>query len=115
MDDYHTVKIALAIVCSLLLVLAQAMAVSVPTASANVAKPDCGCGGKMSCCQRASAPQPLAATVPASAQNQLLSPVPAAVVWVLAAAGNPQIFPTVSPVLSVGAAPIFARHCAWLL
>ena len=115
MDNHHTVKIALAIVCSLLLVLAQAKAVSVPAATASVVKPDCGCGGKMSCCQRASAPQPLAATVPASAQIQLLSPVLAVVIWVLAAAGNPKIFPTVSPVLSVGAAPIFARDCAWLL
>ena len=113
MDAQPTVKIALAIVCSLLLVLGQAMAVAVPVASAGAAVKDCGCGGKMSCCRHAS--QPPVATVPVSSQNQIVSSVPAVMVWVLASTKTSQISPTVSPSLSVGAAPIFARDCARLI
>jgi hypothetical protein len=107
------VKIALAIVCSLFLVLGQAMAVSVPVACAVAAVKDCGCGGKMSCCRHAS--QPPAATAPASSQNQIVSPIPAQLVWVLAATGAAQVSPTVSPFLAAGTAPIFARDCARLI
>lgn len=113
MDAQPTVKIALAIVCSLLLVLGQAMAVAVPAASAGAAVKDCGCGGKMSCCRHAA--QPPVATVPVSSQNQIVSPVPAVMVWVLTNTGTSQISPTVSPSLSAGAAPIFARDCARLI
>ena len=113
MDAQPTVKIALAIVCSLLLVLGQAMAVAGPVASAGAAVKDCGCGGKMSCCRHAS--QPPVATVPVSSQNQIVSSVPAVMVWVLASTKTSQISPTVSPSLSVGAAPIFARDCARLI
>jgi hypothetical protein len=113
MDAQPTVKIALAIVCSLLLVLGQAMAQSVPVASTGAAVKDCGCGGKMSCCRHAS--QPPVATVPVSSQNQIVSSVPAVMVWVLASTKTSQISPTVSPSLSVGAAPIFARDCARLI
>jgi len=113
MDNQQTVKIALAIVCSLLLVLGQAMAVSVPVASTGSAVKDCGCGGKMSCCRHA--PQPPVATAPASSQNQILSPVPAVLISILAKTGTAQIFPAVSPSLSAEAAPIFARNCARLI
>lgn len=113
MDAQSTVKIALAIVCSLLLVLGQALALAVPAASTGAAVKDCGCGGKMSCCRHI--PQPLAATAPAVSQNQIVSPAPALAVWVLATAGTASISPTVSPSLSAGAAPIFARDCARLI
>jgi hypothetical protein len=109
------VKAALAIVCCVFLVLGQALALSVPAAGTSVAQHDCGCGGKMSCCRQASVPQPVTATAPAGSQNQILSPVPAAVVWFLTAAEAAPISPTVSPSMSVGAAPIFARNCAWLI
>jgi len=113
MNDDQTVKIALAIICSLFLVLGQAIALPVPAASAGAAVKECGCGGKMSCCRPAS--QPPVAAAPAGAQNQILSPAPALVAWVLAPAGTAQIFPAVSPFLSAGAAPIFARDCARLI
>ena len=113
MNDNQTVKIALAIICSLFLVLGQAIALPVPAASASAAVKECGCGGKMSCCQSAS--QPPVAAAPAGTQNQILSPAPALVAWVLASAGAAQISPAVSPFLSVGVAPIFARDCARLI
>jgi hypothetical protein len=107
------VKIALAIVCSLFLVLGQALAVSVPVASAGPAVKDCGCGGKLSCCRHAA--QPPVATAPASSQNQILSSAPALVAWLLAATKTAHISPTVSPSVSAVAAPIFARDCARLI
>jgi hypothetical protein len=107
------VKIALAIVCSLFLVLGQAMALPVPAASAGAAVKDCGCGGKMSCCRHAS--QPPVAAAPASSQNQIVSPAPAVAAWVLAKTGTSKISPAVSPSLAVGVAPIFARDCARLI
>jgi len=109
------VKIALAIVCSLFLVLGQALALSVPTASVSVAKHDCGCGGKMSCCQKNPASQPLTAIASAGSENQVVSSVPVMVIWVLAATGTAQISPTVSPSLIARSAPIFARNCVWLI
>jgi hypothetical protein len=109
------VKIALVIACSLFLILGQATMVCGANASASVTKHDCGCGGKMSCCQHASVPQPVSATAPAGSQNQILSPVPAMVVWFLANTGTTQISPTAFPSLSIGAAPIFARNCVWLI
>jgi hypothetical protein len=109
------VKIALTLFCSLLLILGQGASASMPVVGIGQVKKDCGCGGRMSCCRQASVPQPLTATAPASSQNQILSPVPAAVIWVLASAGTASISPTVSPSLSTGAAPIFARDCARLI
>jgi hypothetical protein len=104
------VKIALTILCSLLLMLGQTMAAPVASAA------DCGCGGKSACCKQAQVPTaPPAATVPASSQIQMVSPVPAVVVWSLAAAGTFSISPTVSPSLTAGVAPIFARNCSRLI
>lgn len=110
--DKQTMKIALTILCSLLLVLGQAVAVSAP--AGGLAAADCGCGGKMACCQQTPVPPaPPAATVPAGSQNQMVSPIPAVVAWVLAPAGTASISPPVSPLLTAASAPIFARHCAW--
>jgi hypothetical protein len=111
------VKFALAIVCSLLLVLGQAVAWSMPVSCAGAAENNCGCGGQMPCCKTAAAPapQPLAATAPLGSQNQMLSPVPVAVVWVSPAAETTSISPTVSPSLTAAVTPLFARHCVRLL
>jgi len=110
------VKIALSILCSLMLLWAQLAVAAVPAAGAIAGQPmkHCCCGGKMSCCH-ASAPQPLAATPQLGSQNQIVSPVPAVVVWVLAAAETSSISPIVASALTAGDAPLFARHCAWLI
>lgn len=110
-------KIALAIVCSLFLILGQAVVVCTANASATGAKHDCGCGGKMSCCaaKQASVPQPVAATVPAGSQNQIIFSVPVFVVLDLANTESVSISPTVPASLSANVAPIFARNCAWLI
>ena len=78
-------KIVLANACGLMLVWAQALAVSTPVVDRTAAR-HCGCGGTMPCCRAASASHsiPLDATS-SSASQHILSPVPAAVVWVLAA------------------------------
>jgi hypothetical protein len=109
------VKQTLAIVFSLLLVLGQAMSMPVQPAGAGVAKHDCGCGGRMSCCQHASASLPLAATAPASSQNQIIFAVSVSLVWVLTNTANVQIFPTISPSHFASGASIFARNCIWLI
>jgi len=108
------VKIVLTILCSLLLLGGQVMVAA--SATRPVAE-DCGCGGKMACCQTAPAAPtaPLDAPAPATSQHQVLSPVPATVVWVLAAAGTPFISPTVSPSLAAADAPLFARICVRLI
>lgn len=115
MDDDFFVKIALTILCSLLLLWGQA-AVASASAISPVAE-DCGCGGKMACCRTAPAPAsaPLEATAPAASPNQILSPVPATVIWVLTAAGTPLFVPTVSPSLAAADAPLFARICVRLI
>jgi hypothetical protein len=112
MDDQQTVKIALAIVCSLFLVLGQAAVLSAPACAGHVEK-TCGCGGRMSCCRHAS--QPPVAAAPASSQNQIVSPAPAVAAWVLAKTGTSKMSPAVSPSLAVGVAPIFVRDCARLI
>ena len=110
-------KFALTIVCSLLLILGQAAAWSVPVAGACAVEKNCGCGGKMACCQTAKSPasQPLVAIAPTGLQNQIVSPIPATVVLVSAAAGNTSISPTVAPSLTAAVTPLFARHCVRLL
>jgi len=108
------VKIALTILCSLMLLWGQVAVASAP--AANVVAHDCGCGGKMACCRTAptSHSTPLDTTV-AVASQQILSPVPATAVWVLAAAGTPAIVPTVPPSLAAADAPLFARICVRLI
>ena len=111
-------KIALAILCSLLLAWAQVVVASVPVTTGGPAAHDCGCGGKMPCCQAAPAApasQPLSATAPAPSQNQILSPAPATVLWVLPATETPIFSPGVSPSLTAGSALIFARNCVRLI
>jgi hypothetical protein len=108
------VKIALTILCSLLFVLGQMATLSSPVVSVGHVQKNCGCGGKMSCCQRASVPQPITATAQANSQNQILSPVPPVVVWGFVPVGTGSVSPT-PPSLILGSAPIFARDCAWLI
>jgi len=112
MGDESIVKLALTILCSLLLMLGQAAVASMPAASA---KHDCGCGGKMSCCQHASVPSPFAAIAPARSHQQMLTPVPAMAIWILSSPQTSSISPTASAALTSGAAPLFARDCARLL
>ena len=103
-------KFALTIVCSLLLLLGQVMAAPVANAA------DCGCGGKMACCKQAQVPPaPPAATAQLGSQNQMVSPVPVLVIWVLAPAGTLSISPTVASSLTAAAAPLFARNCVRLI
>ena len=108
-------KIALTILCSLLLICAQAVAAATPVAMAAQSH-SCGCGGKMPCCKTApvSPKAPLDATVSVAAQ-QILSPVPVAVVWVWAAAGTSENFSSVGKLPSAQTAPIYARHCVRLI
>ncbi len=111
-------KFTLTILCSLLFLGGQMAGIAAPAACAGRPAQHCGCGGKMPCCaaRPASLPQtPVTATMPAGSQSQILSFVPAVVVWVLAPAGDSSSAPVVSPVLTAGAAPLFARHCAWLI
>ena len=107
-------RLAVAIVCSLLLILGSAVASPVMACGSVAA--DCGCGGKMACCKSAQVPQaPPAATTQLGSQNQMVSPVPAVVVWSMATAGTFSISPTVSSSLTAGVAPIFARNCSRLI
>ncbi|MDR3456521.1 MAG: hypothetical protein P4N60_03685 [Verrucomicrobiae bacterium] len=107
-------KIALTILCTLLLLGSQMVVASAsPT---NPVAQDCGCGGKMACCRTAPASHsnPLEAASVSTSQ-QILSPVPATVVWVLAAAGTPSLVPPVSSSLAAAAAPLYARICVRLI
>jgi hypothetical protein len=113
LTDKSPVKTVFSILCSLMFVWAQAVVAAVP-AAAHVE--DCGCGGKMACCQAAPSSQPAPMDAAASvATQQIVSSVPVAVVWVWAAAGTTFISPVSSTPLIVDAAPIFARNCARLI
>jgi len=112
------VKAIAAIICGLLLIISQLFSVAATAkAVGHPAKQCCACGGKMACCSEQStpAPQPTANTVRVGSENQLSSPVPVVVVWVLATAGTPSISPTVSLIPHLGVAPLFARHCSRLI
>jgi hypothetical protein len=110
------VKTTLAIVCSLLLawtpVLAQAPAAGV----GRVGHTSCHCS--KACCTAPASPesQPVpAAPVSASPQNQLLTLAPAVLAWILPDAPVSEFSTSVSSLLTVNAAPLFARNCARLL
>jgi hypothetical protein len=111
-------KFVLTILCSLMFLGGQLAAMSVPFVCDGQPAHHCGCNGKMPCCAASptSLPQaPVTATVPAGSQQQILSSVPAVVVWVLVTAGTPSISPLSDTVLKAGDAPLFVRHCAWLI
>ena len=111
-------KCALTILCSLLFLAGQMAAVSAPLVCASQPTHHCDCGGKMPCCATnpASSPQsPVTATVPAGLQQQILSPIPSVVVLVLATAETPSVSPANTVFLKAGDAPLFVRHCAWLI
>jgi hypothetical protein len=108
------VKIALTIICSLFLVWAQAVAAQSPAPGKMGCCPKAGCS--MPCCKAASAPErtPFDATVSAASQ-QILSPVPAPVVWVWSAAGTSSIAPAPSVLPTMQSAHVFARNCIRLI
>ena len=108
-------KFGLSILCSLLLLWAQVAVASAPVTAP--AAHDCGCGGRMACCHASPArpAAPLDATVVIVSAHQILSPIPATVVWVLPAAGTFSISPTVPSSLTAAVAPLFARNCVRLI
>jgi hypothetical protein len=113
------VKFVLTILCGLLFLGGQMAAVALPMgcASQTTTAQPCACGGKMACCaaKKTADSQPLSATVPVTQQNQILTPVPAMMVWILATTEIPSSSPTATVSSKAGDAPIFARHCAWLI
>jgi hypothetical protein len=110
-------KLAFAIVCSLLLIWTQsATALSAAAGSAQAAKACCHCGS--GCCASPANPEPQStpvAPVSTSAQQELALATLPVLLWSL-----PGIKPSVaspffaSPTLSASA-PLFARHCARLI
>lgn len=118
MGDLLIVKFALTILCSLMFLAGQVMAPAAPGACAGRPAHHCCHAGTMPCCAASpsSVPQPpVTATVPTGSQIQILSPVPATVVWVIPTAATASISPVVTVSPKVAAAPLFARHCAWLI
>jgi hypothetical protein len=113
LTDKSPVKTVFSILCGLMLVWAQAAVAAIP---ATVQAENCGCGGKMACCQAAPTmpAAPLDVTTSGAAQ-QILSSVPVAVVWVWAATGTSSFSPAHSILLTVDAAPLFARNCVRLI
>ncbi|HTB85977.1 MAG TPA: hypothetical protein VK742_20195 [Candidatus Sulfotelmatobacter sp.] len=107
-------KIALTIVCSLLLIWAQAVSAQIPAQGKTACCPMANC--PMPCCKAAPAPEraPFDATVSAASQ-QILSPVPVTVVWVWSVAGTSSIAPASSIFLTAQSAHVFARNCVRLL
>jgi len=107
----------LAIVCSLLLagmpvILAQAPAAGV----VRVAHACCHCG--KACCTAPASPasQPVPATpVPAPSQIQLLTLAPAALLWTLPDMPAADFSASVSSPVTATGAPLYARHCAFLI
>jgi len=105
----------LTIAFSWFLLLGQAVVFNVPAGNASHAEKNCACGGNMSCCQTASVPQAPVTAAPVSSPNQLLVPVPAAVLLVLPVAGTVSFSFSPLPVLAASRAPIFARNCIRLI
>ena len=117
MIDTPNVKFVLTILCSLMFLGGQMAAVSSPVVCAAQPVHHCCHGGNMPCCAAspASVPQaPVSGTVP-NQQQQILSPVPAVVLLVLPTAGTSLISQVATSVVSVDDAPLFARHCVWLI
>ncbi|MCU0782600.1 MAG: hypothetical protein MUF81_00855 [Verrucomicrobia bacterium] len=108
-----------AILFSLLFVWMQTVAArqTFPASAGCAAGAGCGCGQK-DCCVTPSSPdsQPGTATpVPASFQNQLSIPAPAALAWTLPGVEAQTFSPVISPSLTVPGVPLFTRHCAPLV
>lgn len=109
-------KAILAILCGCSLLFGQ-MLPAAASSCATAVKTDCGCGGKMACCAKKSAPySPAPATTErGGSENQIVSLIPATVVWVLAAAGTSSLSPANHFAAPLPAAPIFARNCSRLI
>src|SRR5260221_11151401 len=118
MSDDSTMKFVLTILCSLMFLWRQVAAMASPVACASQPARHCCHAGTMPCCATspASVPQvPVTATVPAGSQQQILSPVPAAVVWGFAAHGPPSVSPGTNAFLWANEAPLFQRHLSCLI
>jgi hypothetical protein len=111
------VKTLAAIAFSLLLIVAQTFAVTVPVSSGVSMEPVAGCGCGCSCCVGAddgpTAPAPEAAPVPAHQQLSFL-PIPALLLMrdvtpehISSLANNPQF--------RTGSQSLFLRNCALLI
>jgi len=117
MGHNSNVKFVLTILCSLMFLGGQMAALTPPLACAAQPAKSCCHGGEMPCCSASPAPDsqpPATATVP-NFQQQILSPVPAVVLLVLPTAGTPLVSPAATSFLRADDAPLFARHCAWLI
>jgi len=117
MNHNSNVKFVLTILCSLMFLGGQMAAVTPPEVCAAQPKHACCHGGNMPCCAAspASVPQSPATAMIPSLQQPILSPVPAVVLLVLTTAGTPSVSPAPAHFLRANDAPLFARHCAWLI
>ncbi|HTQ49781.1 MAG TPA: hypothetical protein VMJ12_03650 [Candidatus Acidoferrales bacterium] len=109
-------KTMLVIVCSLLLGWTP---VPVPAQAAGVVRvAHACCHCSKACCVASPSPesQPVPATpVSNPSQNQLLPPAPVAWVWNLPGTPTTELFTPYPSLLTANAAPLYARHCAFLI
>lgn len=111
-------KLALTILCSLLMVGTPLMSATAIPSCVKQARACCHPGGNMACCAAKSVPDSQSASaVPAasSSQNLLSLPSPNVVVWFLPE--NPaSLFSSASLLpLQVTTATLYARNCARLI
>jgi len=114
--DIQDVKTILAIVCSLLLAGTPVLMPAPAAGVVRVAHAGCHCG--KACCVASPSPEsrPVPATpVSLSAPNQFLTLAPAGLSWALPDLSAPESFIPVSPQFTANAAPLYARHCAFLI
>ncbi|HEY5043247.1 MAG TPA: hypothetical protein VIK53_14740 [Verrucomicrobiae bacterium] len=114
-------KLALAIICSLMLAGVPFLSAQTASAACRAKAPVpvcCQHGGKMPCCAANPVPnsQPSPAVpAPAAGQNQLSFLAANVVAWVLPEAASSQVSFVVPVSLMTKASPLFARNCAWLI
>jgi hypothetical protein len=116
-NEIQTVKMTLAIFCSLLLAWTPIVLAQAPAAGVVRSAGAC-CHCHKPCCATPTSPQSQpfpAAPVPASSQNQLLTLAPAAVVWILPAAPASEFSASVASPWSANRTPLYARSCAFLI
>lgn len=110
-------RLVLSILCILAVTWAQ-IAVYAQVPQVASAKADCGCGGKMPCCnaQPVQTPPPLSANpTPAGSQNQFSVPLQIDATWILHDAGLPRFPHIVSTLRSSRGTALYARDCARLI
>ena len=110
-------RLVLSILCSLAVTWAQ-IAVYAQVPQVASAKADCGCGGKMPCCnaQPVQTPPPLGANPsPAGNQNQLPVPLQSVAAWILPDAALRRFPHIASTFFSSRGTALYARDCARLI